>query len=338
MTTVNGLSFLNSSQTQSGRLKDLASTLNDLERQMTTSKKYDTLAGLGSDSLSVQRLRMDKNTLDTYSTNIDSATTRINLMSQTMTSASGLATQLVSAINSSVLGGNTDISEIVTLAKQGMAFLGDMMNTQLDGRYLFAGADTTAQPYSDANTANANMQQQVTDWLNGTQTTDQLISNVNAYTASDVGVNPALSGSGSVSVRVDTSTSIDYTVKADNSGMQDIMKALALAANLKAPGAGDAPDATQMNNILRQIATIAQGGEDAVNSQNAQIGSKFDLMNSIQDTHKRDSATYEGLFNDAENADTTEVVAKVQQLQTQLEASYQVTSIASKLSLVNYIS
>ncbi|MDE1151282.1 MAG: hypothetical protein PW788_02000 [Micavibrio sp.] len=338
MTTVNGLSFLNSSQTQTGRLKDLASTLNDLERQMSTSKKYDTLAGLGTDSLSVQRLRMDKNTLDTYSTNIDNATSRINLMSQTMTSASGLASQLVSAINSSVLGGNTDISEITTLAKQGMAFLGDMMNTQLDGRYLFAGSDTTAQPYSDSNTANANMQAQITAWLNGTQTTAQLTANVNAFSASDVGINPALSGSGSVSVRVDTSTEVDYTVKADNSGMQDIMKALALAANLTAPGAGDTPDATQMNNVLRQIATIAQGGADALNAQNAQIGSKFDLMSSIQDTHKRDAATYETLFSSSENADTTEVVAKVQQLQTQLEASYQVTSIASKLSLVNFIS
>jgi flagellin-like hook-associated protein FlgL len=38
-----------------------------------------------------------------------------------------------------------------------------------------------------------------------------------------------------------------------------------------------------------------------------------------------------------ENADTTQAITELQQVQTQLQASYQVTRITSELSLVNFI-
>jgi flagellin-like hook-associated protein FlgL len=51
----------------------------------------------------------------------------------------------------------------------------------------------------------------------------------------------------------------------------------------------------------------------------------------------QDRATLANLIGQKEDADTTEVVAQIQSLQTQLQASYQVTSIISQLSLVNFI-
>ncbi len=336
--TISGVSFLGSSTAQTSRLKDLATTLNDLERQMTTQKKTDTLAGLGYDSLGVQRLHMDKNQLDGYLNNIDAANTRIGFMSSNMTGASTVGQQLIDSIQKQVLGGNLDMNEISTLAQQALDFLGDTMNVQLDGRYLFAGSDTTAQPFNNKTLLNTNMQTEVTNWLNGTTTTAQLEANVDAQTPTAVGLNPALSASGSVAVRADQNTEVDYTVKADNSGMQDIMKALGLAANLKAPAGGDTPTTAELTDVLRHIIGIAQKGIDSLNSANTAIGSKLDLLNNIKSSHEQDSATFETLFSNKENANTTEVVAQVNQLQTQLQASYQVTSIVSKLSLINYIS
>lgn len=332
------VSFLGSSTAQIGRLKDLSATLDDLERQISTSKKTDTLAGLGTDALSVQRLRMSKSTLDTYSANIDTATSRINLMSSTMTTISSQARELISTIQSQVRGGSVDMSTISNEAKQLLSFVGDAANVQLDGRYLFSGSDTTTPPVDGQTAINANMQQQVSNWLNGTITTDQLGQNVNALSTTQLGINAGQASAGAVTVRVDDGTDIDYTVKASDSGMQDIIRALGLAANLTSPASGDTPDLTQLNAVLSQITDMAQKGADALDSTNASLGAKYNLLGSIGDQHKTDSNTFETMYSNKENADTTEAVAKIQSLQTQLQASYQVTSVVSQLSLVNFLS
>ena len=335
---INGVSSLATSNAQIGRLKDLSATLADLERQVATSKKTDTLAGLGSDASTVQNLRINKNALDTYNANIDTATNRINLMSSTMTTISDQARQLISSIQSQVRGGNVDIATISQQAKEILSFVSDAANVQIDGRYVFAGSDTTSPPVSDQSSINTNMQQQVSDWLNGTITTDQLGSNVDALSTTQLGINPGQSAAGAVTVRADSTTEINYTVKANNSGMQDIMRALGLAANLTSPGAGDTPNLTDLDNVLSKITDIAQKGADALDTSNAQLGSKYTLLNSIQTNNSTDANTFESIYSDKENADTTEAVAKIQSLQTQLQASYQVTSIVSQLSLVNFIS
>lgn len=60
-TTTSGLSFLSQSQTQIARLKQLNTTLVDLQRQLTTQKKHENLSGFGVAAQSVQQLRTDKN-------------------------------------------------------------------------------------------------------------------------------------------------------------------------------------------------------------------------------------------------------------------------------------
>ena len=60
-------------------------------------------------------------------------------------------------------------------------------------------------------------------------------------------------------------------------------------------------------------------------------------MKSIADRHETDMATLEGLTGNAENIDTTEAIAKLQSVQTQMTASYEITRIVSQLSLVNFL-
>ena len=48
-------------------------------------------------------------------------------------------------------------------------------------------------------------------------------------------------------------------------------------------------------------------------------------------------ATANELLGDIENADAYEVGVKLTTLQTQLEASYRVTSMLAQMSLVNYL-
>ena len=334
---INNVSFLGQSQAQIGRLKDLNVTLADLTRQLTTKKLHEDMSGLGFAAQSVQRYRMDSLRLDTYLDNITHVTNRINQMNQAISSSRGSVQQLIDGITTAVNGGADDTATLAALATNTLAFMQDLVNLNIDGRYLFAGSSTTTQPFADKNLLTTNFQQQVADWLNGTNSTAQLLANVDAFTTTDLGFDPALSAAGNVAVRVNEHTEIDYTFKADGNGIPDMMKALAFMANLTAPGGGDVPTAAELQQVLTHILGIARQGVEDLDAATTALGSRFNLIKSVEEGHTQDKATLAGLISQNEDADTTEVVAKIQSLQTQLQASYQVTSIVSQLSLVNFI-
>ena len=131
---------------------------------------------------------------------------------------------------------SADVPALAKLAKNALNFIHDLANLQIDGRYLFAGTNTTSPPSIDKSTMNANFQTEITNWLNGTTTTAQLQTNVAAFTTADLGLDPALSTAGNVSVRIDDATELDYTVLADQSGFQEMIRALGLMANMQVPG------------------------------------------------------------------------------------------------------
>lgn len=337
MTTTSGISFLGLSTMQQSRLKTLHLSMSDLQRQITTQKKHDSYSGLGFDSLPLQKFRMDKGRIESYLDNIKSVTTRINLMSDSMTRAADMGRQLMGSLQSQTED-DVDIETIKTIARNGMEFLRDLVNITLEGRHLFAGSDTEAQPFSSQNTLDTNFQTEVTNWLNGTITTAQIGTNANAFTSAQLGFNPALSSSGSISIRIEDTTEVDYTVMGDANGFDDIMRAMGFAANMEFPDpATDVPTNADYHAVINQILSIVKRGVDAMDRSVVTLGSKFNIINDLQTTHERDVALFENFIADIENADTTEAVTQLQALQVQMTASYEVSRIVSQLTLVNYI-
>lgn len=330
------ISFLGQSTAQAGRLKSMSATLADLQRQMTTQKKTETFAGLGSEANNVQRYRISNNLLKTYSANVDVVSTRMKLMTTSLQQASTTARDVLSAVKTKI--GEEDIYTIKTIAEQAMPLLRDLANVDIDGRYLFAGSNTTTQPIASNAQMNTMSQNYWSDLKAGNITPSQMLASLNGLTPTQMGFDPTLTSSGSVSVRVDTSTEIDYTSIASKNGLQDIYMATSMLSQLTEldPSVDVATDA-DMEAALNGIIDILQRGIDGISKSSGDMGSKYALAASLQDSHKQDMANLESLIGNRENADTTEVAVQIQALQTQLSASYQVTGMLSQLSLVNYI-
>lgn len=335
--TVN-ISFIGQSTAQIQRLKTLNNQLYDLQRQMTTQKKTTTFSGLGFDSLGVQRYRMDINSINTYGANIDTATTRIKMMSTGLTRASTAARDALATLQTLFNASPVDVQTLKDTAQQSLDLIRDISNLDIDGRYLFAGSGTSDKPVSDPTLAPGTMQTQIASWLSGGQTTSQIISAIDGYSDTQLGFNPALTSAGSVTMRIDTQTTIDYTSLPADNGMSDAIRALAVMANIQLPNpATDVATQSDMQQLLDHVGSILSGAITKMDRANTVVGSKFDLINSIKDMHKEDSNLYQTLVADKENADTTEVAAALNSLQTQLQASYQVTNMVSKMSLVNFL-
>lgn len=336
--STSGISFLGQSQAQSTRLQTLRQQLTDLQRQATTQKKYERMSGFGFGSLRVQNYRMDFNRLESYTSNIDNVNTRIKLMSTSMEQVSTLGRQLASTIGGELLGGNVDMTSIKVVADGALDFIQSLINTNIDGRFLFSGSATNIEPLNSTGPATTVFQADVADWLSGTITTTQLIGNANSYTANQVGFDPGLSAAGPVSIRIDDAAEVDYSVLANMNGFDKILKAITLAANIEIPDPlTDVPNNNDLSDALQGISNLVRQGIEEMDEATASLGGKFNLLNTVQERHNKDLALLQGLIDKEENADTTEVIASMQLLQTQLQASYEITRIVSQLTLVNYL-
>lgn len=333
-----GISFLGRSTSQIERIKQMNATLVDLQRQITTKKKYDNFSGFGAESSSLQRYRMSRDHLTVYTKNIDVAAPRVELMSNAMSQALELIRQITGGVQIQLRSGEIEIDALNTLAETHLDFMNDLTNVEIDGRYLFAGSDTTAIPLQNQPQLELNAESMVTDWLNGTITTAQFITGIDAMTLNDLGLNPALSASGPVSVRVSTTAEIDYTSKADSNGFQDIIQMMAFMSKLKIPDpATDTPTITDFHDVLNHLMSIAERGIGTVTQEAVSLADKNITLNNQRDRHQTDATMFSGLVDDIEGVDMNEAIAALQGLQTQLSSSYEVTRILSQLSLVNFL-
>ncbi len=334
----NGISFLGQSQAQQSRLLSLQKTMTDLQRQSTTQKKYENMSGFGAASKSVMRYRTDISNLTTYTNNIDLASNRIKIMNTAMDSARKAGEDLISAIGVQVIGGEVDIESIRNVAKSSLDFLQTLINTEADGRYVFAGSAVETPPLANRTAVGMQTQSQMTNWLNGTYSTAQVINNIKNMSDTAVGFDPSMSAAGPVSIRVDQDVEIDYAVVAPDNGFDKLMTALSMAANLKIPDQStDVPDMAQFTELLLAVEDLARTGVKEITSANSSLSAKYAVAENLKDQQNADKATLQNLLDNAENADTTEVLIKLQYTQVQLEAAYQVTSSVSQLSLVNFI-
>lgn len=338
MSISSNISFFAQSTTQSGRLADLRATMDDLQRQATTQKKFDNFSDYGTSSLNIQRLRTDRPLLESYLGNIEAVSTRMDLMSKSLTQISEIGTQMVSAIQLQLQGGEVDMDVINQQAQTGLQFIEDLINQELNGHYLFAGSDVTSPPFIDDSTLNSNFQNQITSWLAGGVTNAQLFATTDAFTAANLGFSSSLATAGTVTARIDHNLDIDYTLKADQAGFQDIVRALSFAANLRYPDSGtDVATQAQFSGALDHVLTVISSGVSGINDVNQQLASKFNLVKSIKESQTSELNLVTTQIDKIENVDLTTVLANLQAMQTQLSASYQVTSIVSQLSLVNFL-
>lgn len=335
-----GISFLGTTNTQISRLKQLNTTLTDLQRQLTTQKKYDNVSGFGAQAYSVQKLRTDKAQLDTFLTNISTVETRLQVMSSSLQQASDAGRMMTDAVSNFYKYGATDIETVSLVARQQLDLMRDVANLEIDGRYMFAGSATDAEPFSNYGQLDLNMQSLVTDWQAGTITTAQLITAVNNLSDTDAGFNPALSSTGKVTTQIDKNLNIDYTSVATDNGMKELMRMMALAANLQPldlSASPPGPTQADMDQLVKHIVDSINTATQKTDQGNGQIGVHLATIESVQNQHLTDSSVFDKILIEKENADTTEVVAKIQSLQTQITSSYEITSLVSQLSLVNYL-
>lgn len=373
----NNISTLGQALDQISRLKTQQSTMDLLATQLNTGKKTQRFSGLGADAIFSQRARTSVKTLDAYMTNITITSRRIEQMNNGVEQVKTQLTQMMSALQYSQQQGEyPNMQSIRQQAENAYNYMVDLMNMQDGDRYLFAGADSSVKPISNTGVLDTFMGEfkpDATDinnpplasagligqWGEGTITTEEFIQSYRAISDSTLEYSNSLSAgqAGKNYTRVSDQTTIDYTVLANSEGIRDLMLALGVLKSMPditdAPGALNDPDAVNAGEdgqpvpssekqqnffaVIDDLVSMMSGAKTKLNEQSYKLALAQSQMNTLKNSHTQEINTLKTIVDDVENVDTTEVAAKITQLQVQIEASYQVTALTSRLTLVNFL-
>jgi flagellar hook-associated protein 3 FlgL len=121
----------------------------DLERQLTTGKRADSFGGLGFARRTSLDLRAKLSALEGFQTSIKDSDLRLKLM---LKSTEGLdkiasATRSSARLPSSGITGSNPLEQMQAQGNLKLAI--DMLNSQINGRYMFSGAATDQKPVAN---------------------------------------------------------------------------------------------------------------------------------------------------------------------------------------------
>ncbi len=197
-----------------------------------------------------------------------------------------------------------------------------MLNTRVDGQYIFAGTRTDKAPVNVTTPAAL---------LGLAQTAD-------AFDNNDL----------KVQTRISDNTVKEYGILADDIGTQlldSFRRIMQFNAGTLPAGAGAfAPAAAfqsplpknQQDFLVAELATI-QAAFDTLNQEVAKNGVHLQLVAETQERHRDDLLFTRTMINEIENIDPAEAVTQLNDSQLVLEASMQVLATLTRLSLLDFL-
>ncbi len=317
-------------------LKMLRGELNDTQRQIGSGKKSDTLAGLGNLGASQTIAFRNKiNLLDGYTNNLNMAKTKFTVMDKAMGAITDEARNLLATLRSQLQGGAPKATIISNDANSGMQRVTELLNTEVNGQYQFAGDDLYNPPFSSTATLNTNVGGLVSGFMAGSPTPSSVVTAARAVTTANMGYSATALAAGNVSFRADDSLDIDYTVNASQAGFADILRGMNLIKNLPQP-----TNATEQANywaVVNGAIQLLDQGAAAVDQYQGLLGNKAKTVDDLISSHSELSSNYEQFVGSIEDTDVAEASTRLQTLQTQLQMSYTLVGQLKNLSLINFL-
>ena len=320
-------------------MKDMQGRMSTLQEQISTGVKHQRYSEYGTDALRILNYRSDLQSKTAFSYNIDVGQINIQQMNTAVDESIKQATNVLDTITQQLTKGDEfDLESIRGAANTALQIVQANMNAQVGDRYLFAGSDVANAPYNGANTATANFQTQINNWLDGTTAdTDTFLSNITSMTASQLGFSLSVQSSKNISIRADEKLEIDYTVKATDSGFQKLVAGLNVLANLKQPAEGDIPTTDNFYDAVTSIYQSIKGSISDLRNSETVLASAASVLDTTLTQHQNDQNSIQKTMDSVESTDVSAAIVTFQGLQSQLEASYQLTSILSQLSLARIL-
>lgn len=283
-------------------LADTQRTLAQLatyQEQLSSGKRVNRVSDDPVAARSAMRYRAESLQTGKYLDNIAKATSFMNASDSAFNDMSQIMDQ-VKQLAVQGANGTEDADSrnaLATSADSLLTRLVDLANTTYDGRFVFAGTATLDQPFAKS--------------ADGSQVTYQ--GNLDSF---DVQVGPS------------SSVTVNQNGFALFQGDTDVFGSV-----IKLRDALKANDPTAVNNLLTTIDQAAT----KINDLHGAMGGEEQRLTMTQNQLESTKVELDKLVSDAEDADMTDTISKLQLAQTALQAGLQAGASVLKPSLLDYL-
>jgi flagellar hook-associated protein 3 FlgL len=321
--------------------------MTEYSEQSSTGKKGTVYGALGSDVRQSIDLRGNVEELKTYQKNIATAQLRVTSAVESMDRIKDIARDVRDQLTK--LSGNPppDQTVVKDIARRGFDEVAQVLNTKVEGRYIFAGSDINNPPFPNASQFFTDIQTQVNNYAaNGapaTVTATTAIATSNGYFSTALqAADPS-----PLSARVDRNLDLSYQVRANGpesppppagqiEPFREILRSLATAANLTYDKANPA-SFNDFQSLLTTTRTSLDTAAKNVDNHVGILGTTAARLKALDTQHDETKVTLKTSVGDVEDVDMAETISKLQLVQTQLQASYKVTAALQKVNLIDFI-
>ncbi|MEM1074351.1 MAG: flagellin [Pseudomonadota bacterium] len=210
----------------------------------------------------------------------------------------------------------------------------NMVNSDIAGRALFAGAATDALPLESADTLLNALRTAVT----GQTTPSDIIAAAETWFADPAGFDAVVysgSATGLAPFALSETERVSIDVRANDDAIKAVLMNTALAALADDPALG--LDVPQQSELFGTTGLGLQSNQDALTDLRSRIGFTEGRIEMIATRNQAEQTSTEFARNNLLAADPFETATELENVQFYLQSLYSVTVRSSQLSLVNFL-
>ncbi|GHD60918.1 hypothetical protein GCM10017083_47570 [Thalassobaculum fulvum] len=303
----------------------------DAQLQISTGKRSQVYSGFdGQDVRLLINLKEQRTSVESYVTTIKNTQVKTKTIDAALVTFTDITQDLRKKLYEQVEGlyDNSALA-LQTFANAAIDQLTNLLNQTADGKYLFNGTDTDAQPMIDAaTTKGAYVQPALSGGFAG------VTAAVTTFFGTDTNWNNVTTPApGSLRARIDEGVDVTFGELANDDAFEEVFEVMYAFANVNFQPGDDANYEQLVNWGIGKVEAAFELINDMV-GQNGVIGAQ---MKTREEAHSDSLTLLETQILDIEDIDPYEAVSTFQTLQAQLEASFQTTSVLRGLSLTRYL-
>jgi flagellar hook-associated protein 3 FlgL len=295
------------------QIENATGALNTTQQQIASGDNSTTYAGFGTQTQVLQATMSANARNSAYQTATSLAVTQADIQDTQLTSLSGLATQLNTAISTAISSNDpsTLMSQVQSIFNQAVSLL----NSQdANGAYIYGGGNDSTPPVN----------------VNSLSQLASLPSVSNAFT----------NGNNLKSVQVADGQTVTYGVTASGvaSGLMQELQNIAQfdqGANGNFTGSTNL-SGTQSSFLTGEMTSVTNVASN-LNNATAQNGDNYSALTNAQTQQSTMATLYSGFISNIQDTNMAQAATQLSLDQTQLQAALQVTSSLNKLTLLNYL-
>jgi flagellar hook-associated protein 3 FlgL len=309
--SIDRVSTSNQTQFLLSQIMHAQSQLDQTQAQVASGKVATDYGGIGGQTDVLEAARSASDRTNSYATNTQLAVTQADLQNTQLTSLSGLADQLRSALSNALA--NNDATGLMAQAQSIFDQASLILNSKdSNGNYIYGGDKDNTPPVTVGSLAA----------LGALPSVSQAFAN----------------GTTAKSVYVADGEKVQVGLLASNIGT-DLMQTLQDISQFNAGANGNFQTtltSAQSTFLSGELPTAITAGQN-LNTVTASNGYTYNRLQDAVTQQQSMSSLYKGFVSNIEDVDMGKAITNLNQNQAALQAALQVTAQLNKVSLLNYL-